>query len=144
GTGAFQSKSEAPTPRMAALPLMPEWYLVVALLAGVTALGTLWGPLFAAGPLLVAAIVAVVAQGIRGALGARFSMPARTRPQRLRLRSITAMLYILQGAARLRGRIAQGLAPWGRRARLALHLPAPRRKVIWSETWRAPEEWLLD
>ena len=142
GSAAFQSRSEAPAPALTAYPLMPEWYLVLAVLAGLTALGVLWTPLLLAGPLLAAALATVVAQAVHGARRARFTVSARTRRARLRLQLLTAALYVLQGAARLRGRIAHGLAPWGRRARLALAPPRARRRIVWTERWRAPEEHL--
>jgi ABC-type multidrug transport system fused ATPase/permease subunit/GT2 family glycosyltransferase len=139
GSAAFQSRHEAPGPAFSALPLMPEWYLVVAVLAGVSALGLLWAPLLLATPLLVVALATIVAQATQGARGARFTVAARTSRARMRLRALTACLYIVQGAARLRGRIAYGLAPWGRRARLALAPVHARRRVVWTEEWRAPE-----
>jgi ABC-type multidrug transport system fused ATPase/permease subunit/GT2 family glycosyltransferase len=142
GSAAFQSRHEAPAPRLTALPLMPEWYLVLAVLAGLSALGILWRPLLLAVPLLAVATATVAAQAVHGARHARFTVPATTRRARLRLHTLTAALYVLQGAARLRGRIAHGLAPWGRRARLALRPPHTLRRVVWSERWSAPEEHL--
>ena len=38
--------------------------------------------------------------------------------------------------------MAHGLAPWGRRARLAFGPAHKRRRVVWTEEWRAPEEHL--
>src|SRR5207249_2333189 len=118
GTGAFQSRHELPAPRLAAMPLMPEWYLIVLALAGFTALGALWQPMLAAAPFLVAAIGVVCAEAATGATRARFSTPAPRMGTRFLLRWLTGTLFLLQGAARLRGRIGHGLAPWGRRARL--------------------------
>src|SRR5207302_7012130 len=37
-----------------------------------------------------------------------------------------------------------GLAPWGRRAKVALSLPRQVKRVVWSEEWRPTEEWLSD
>ncbi|HWE13458.1 MAG TPA: ABC transporter transmembrane domain-containing protein, partial [Solirubrobacteraceae bacterium] len=138
GSAAFQSRHEAPAPPLTALPLMPEWYLVLVLLAGLTALGALWTPMLAAAPLLLAAAATVIAQAAHGARRARFA-GTPTRARNARLRALTALLYIIQGAARLRGRVAHGLAPWGRRARLALRPPRARRRMVWSEQWRPAE-----
>ena len=41
---------------LGSLPLMPEWYLVIALLAGLSLLGIMWTPLLLAVPLLIAAV----------------------------------------------------------------------------------------
>jgi len=98
GSAAFQSRHDAPTPGLVALPLMPEWYLILTALAGLTALGFVWRPLLLAAPLLVAAGATVVAQAIHGARRARFGSSARTRRARARLRALTALLYIVQGA----------------------------------------------
>jgi hypothetical protein len=56
----------------------------------------------------------------------------------MRLR--TGLLYMLQPAARLGGRLRFGLSPWRRRSAPRLGLPLPRTRSIWSEHWRAPDE----
>ncbi|MGK2937499.1 MAG: glycosyltransferase, partial [Solirubrobacteraceae bacterium] len=139
GSGAFQGLYRRDAPQFTALPLMPEWYLVIAILAGLTALGASWRPLLAAGPLLVLAVVLLLAQAMIGAARARLSdVPSRRR--RLRIRAICTLLYLCQAAARLQGRIEFGLAPWGRRARPHARLPFPRRATLWSERWRSAED----
>src|SRR5688500_4818535 len=45
GTAPFQSVYQPAAGALASLPLMPEWYLVVAALASLTALGLFWPPL---------------------------------------------------------------------------------------------------
>jgi hypothetical protein len=52
----------------------------------------------------------------------------------------TGLLYLLQPAARLGGRLRFGLSPWRRRSAPHLGLPIPRTHSIWSEQWRAPDE----
>ncbi len=140
GTGAFQRMYSAGQPRFAHLPLMPEWFLVVALLAVLTALGALWTPLLAAAPLLALAVGAVAGDAWVGATRARFKTPVGSRRGRLRLRALTAFLFMLQSYARLHGRLAEGLRPSRRRALPALRLPRPRVRVVWSETWHSVEE----
>jgi GT2 family glycosyltransferase/ABC-type nitrate/sulfonate/bicarbonate transport system ATPase subunit len=140
GTGSFQRLYTGGQPRLAHLPLMPEWFLVIALLTGLTALGTTWTPLLIAAPLLALALAAVAGEAWTGAGRARFTMPVRTRRMGLRLRALTAFLFVLQSYARLHGRLREGLRPWGRRAPPALRLPYPRVCLVWSEAWQPVEQ----
>ena len=123
------------------LPLMPEWYLVIALLAGLSLLGILWTPLLLALPLLVAAVGALVVQG-------RARRRARERRRRRRLaparatdaadhRPSSTWPSPPRGST---GRLRHGLSPWRRRSAPRLGLPIPRTHSIWSERWRAPDE----
>jgi hypothetical protein len=57
----------------------------------------------------------------------------------MRRRALTALLYLVQPIARLRGRMDHGLTPWRRRGSGALALPRPRSTSIWSERWAPPE-----
>jgi GT2 family glycosyltransferase/ABC-type thiamine transport system ATPase subunit len=140
GTGLFQRLYTGEQSRLAHLPLMPEWFFVIALLAAIVALGTLWTPLLVAAPLLVLAVAAVGGEAWIGAGRARFTTPAPTRRARLPLRALTAFLFVLQSYARLHGRLAEGLRPWSRRAPSALRLPRPRVRLVWSETWQPVEQ----
>jgi len=56
------------------------------------------------------------------------------------MRSLIALLHLLQPLARLCGRLSCGLAPWRRRGPSMLALPWPRTFAIWFEQWRAPSE----
>ncbi len=56
------------------------------------------------------------------------------------MRSLTALLHLLQPLARLYGRLSCGLAPWRRRGPAIFALPWPRTFAIWFEQWRAPGE----
>jgi len=141
GTGFFQRLYPSEQPGLAHVPLMPEWFLVIALLALLTAMTPLWAPMFAAGPLLVAAVGAVMVDAWRGAGRGRFTTPeAATRRGRLRLRALTALLFVLQSYARLHGRLTDGLRPWSRRARPVLRFPRPTRRTVWCEEWAAVED----
>src|SRR5437764_245527 len=139
GTGLFQQLYRPSPGTLASLPLMPEWYLLIALLAGLSGLGLLWKPLLVAVPLLVVAVVAVLAQAGKCAAGATFAHPPRTLRSRLALRGLTGGLYLMQSLARLWGRLVHGLSPWRLRARPALRHPFPRTFSMWSEGWRAPD-----
>ena len=144
GTGLFQSVYERRGGLLQTLPLMPEWYLVLAALAVLSAGGALWRPLLLfLGP-LVLALGVFLAEVVLGAARAYFP---RVLPwhERLRLRALTALLYLTQPVARLRGRLAHGLTPWRRRGgrrrggrRFAV--PRPGRGELWSERWQPSHE----
>ena len=140
GAAPFQSMYERRPGTLASMPLMPEWYLVVAVLGILSAIGALWPPLRLAVPLLVAAIAVPVVQAWRSALRARFPGPAKAARARLSLRALTGFLHLLQPAARLRGRLRHGLTPWRRRGSGGLAAPVPLTARIWSERWGAPED----
>jgi GT2 family glycosyltransferase len=139
GSGLFQSLY-APAPDLLRwLPMMPEWFLVVFILAGLCALGFFWPPLVLASPLLAVAGLAPVAQALFSASHARFSDASRRLLGGRRLVCLTALLHLMQPAARLWGRLHNGLTPWRRRGAPHLALPWPRTEAIWSERWQAPE-----
>jgi hypothetical protein len=124
------------------LPLMPEWYLGILLLAAVSALGTLWRPFLAAVPFLVTALALPAAQAFISAYNAHFTTRPLTPARHAQLRAVTALLHFLQPNARLIGRIRAGLTLWRRRGPSGWVPPVPRQAEIWSQTWRDPIEWL--
>jgi glycosyltransferase involved in cell wall biosynthesis len=140
GSALFQGMYESATPSLATLALLPEWYLVIALLIGVSALGALWTPLLAGAPLAVAAIGLLVGQAAANARRAARVIPARRR--RLTSFLLTMGLHMLQPLARLWGRLGSGLTPWRRRGPGSLSLPRPRSWPLWSESWRSLESWV--
>jgi hypothetical protein len=117
---------------------MPEWYLAIVMLAGLSLAGRLWEPLLIAIPFLVAAIGALLADAALGASRARFSAPRG--PRLWRLRALTGALYLLQPLARLGGRLRAGLTPLRRRGPRALALPLRRTYELWSEQWQSTED----
>lgn len=121
---------------------MPEWYLVVPALAGLAALGTLWKPLFAALPLLAIAVALPIAQAVSGAMRAQFASQPELRSRRMAYVILTAVLFALQPAARLGGRLALGLTPWRRRSDTWPIAPRIRVTKLWSEKWRSAESWM--
>jgi GT2 family glycosyltransferase len=142
GTGLFQSVYEPRSGLLAALPSLPEWYLVIAALAALSSLGTVWQPMLLLLPLLGLAVGVLLVEPVLAAIRASFGTAPRTRLTRLRLRSITALLYLLQPLARLWGRVQYGLTPWRGRGNTGVRVPRARSWTIWSERWRPPEEWL--
>jgi len=143
GTAAYQSLYQAPTLTLLAIPLMPEWYLVILALAALSLLGLSWPPLRFAVPLLVLAAAAPIAQAVMGASRATYPVPSRSIGEKAQRWLLTAWLHLMQPLARLLGRIQHGLTPWRRRGG-ATRLPRPLERKAWREAWRAPEEWLGD
>ena len=132
GSGSFQRLYQPNEGQLASLPLMPEWYLLIGLLASLSLLGLAWRPLLFALPLLAFAAGFVVLQALHGAARASRSW---------RLRALTAGLYLTQPLARLWGRARFGLTPWRRHAR-SRALPRPRTVSRWTEDWRSHETWV--
>jgi O-antigen biosynthesis protein len=140
GSKLFQSLYEPRDSFLSALPLMPEWYLLLALLATFSAAGVLWRPLLGAAPILALAAGASLAQAAANASRASRAGPRRSRTRRMRMGALTTLLHLLQPAARLRGRLSGGLTPWRRRGVSGLSLPLRRTFRLWSEQWLAPYE----
>jgi O-antigen biosynthesis protein len=143
-----------PASTLAALPLMPEWYLLVVGLGGLGLLGAAWTPLLAALPLMVIAIGVSITQVVRAAARASFAAPGvpPARRRRMMLRGLTAVLHLLQPVVRLWGRLTYGLTPWRRCRRRQVRVyplgvtlpPLPRTDTAWSEQWEAAEQRLAD
>jgi GT2 family glycosyltransferase len=142
GSEGFQSIHQRSPGPLAALPLVPEWHLVIASLAALSALGALWRPLLLLIPVCALAVGALLVEAILAARRASFATRPRRRWARLKLRGVTALLYLLQPLARLWGRVRYGLTPWRRRGRGFVSLPRTRTSTIWSEHWQPPESWL--
>jgi O-antigen biosynthesis protein len=140
GTGAFQQRLEPVDGGMSSLAGAPEWYLVVLALAAVSTAGLLWTPLLAALPLLVLASAMLVAHAVAGALRADFRGLGVPRRGRLRRRALTALLHLLQPAARLAGRLGHGLSPWRRPELPGAALPGPRTTRVWLEQWGSVQQ----
>jgi GT2 family glycosyltransferase len=137
GSAPFQSVYGPATRALGWLPVMPEWILIIGLLAALTALGASWPPLTWALVGLVPALVASVAQAAVSAAAA----PLALRERRYRVRALIALLHLAQPTARLWGRLRERFDP--RRLR-NLTWSAPRRAAvaIWSEQWQSPAHWL--
>jgi GT2 family glycosyltransferase len=143
GSGEFQSLEEREPGTAGLLPLMPEWYLLVAALAQLSVVGLLWRPLLLALVPLAAAVGLLVVQAWLSSGRTSFDgLPGRLRRRRLRL--LTFGLYLLQPVARLAGRLGYGLTPWRRRGSARLAGLWPRQRALWSEQWRDPGERLRE
>jgi hypothetical protein len=144
GTAPFQSLYERDPGAVASRPTLPEWYLVVALLSGLAALGLLWAPLLAAVPLLVLALGASAAQALSGAASACRTVPGAARRSLWCDRALVSILFLAQPLARLIGRLEYGLTPWRLTRSRRLTPPLPRTYAVWSENWRSHEERLAE
>jgi glycosyltransferase involved in cell wall biosynthesis len=142
GSAPFQIIHDRPPRLLSVLPTMPEWYLVLLMLAAVSAMGFLWPKLFCALPLLVFAICVSVAQAAWSAAHSVYPAVARTRASLWKRYFLTACLHLIQPMARLSGRLRYGLTMW------RWHIPIhginvlPREMTMWSEKWKSPEDQL--
>ncbi len=139
GQGLFQSVYQRAPGILGSLPLMPEWYLVIAALAAISVMGLVWTPLLLAIPLFLLATGALVYESALGGLRAAVTPRNGNRLTRMRMRTVIALLYLLQPISRLSGRLRFGLAPWRRRANRHLALPKPRTSSVWNERWQSPD-----
>jgi GT2 family glycosyltransferase len=142
GSALFQSIYQPATGVLASLPLMPEWFLITGLLGLLSLLGLAWSPLLWFTPLFVLGLAAPVVQAIKSAGKAEFPTPRPDPKQRFGLRVLTAVLHIMQPAARLTGRLRHGLTPWRQRITAAPQWRWSYDGTLWSEQWRTPEAWL--
>jgi hypothetical protein len=121
---------------------MPEWYLLIFALGGLSLLGIFYAPLRLAILPLAASLLVLVIQAIVSAAGASFVTPGLSRLTRFGLYALTALLYLAQPLARLWGRLDNGLTPWRRRGGRGWQLPQWQTYQLWSESWQSPEQWL--
>jgi hypothetical protein len=141
GLAPFQSVCEPSPGLFQSLPLMPEWYFVLAALSALCALGIAWRPLLWTAPFLLVALGASLAQALLGATRAAYRNLPSTWLGRLRLRTTTALLHLLQPLARLVGRIRHGLTPWRARDVALSRFPRTHQMAtLVSGPWESPQE----
>jgi GT2 family glycosyltransferase len=139
GIAPFQSLYQRSPGLLRSLPLIPEWYLFLAILLLVSLLGFSWSPLGWTAWLLAAALTLTIVQAGFGASRAIFTTSPLPPATRWRLRMTTMLLYLLQPLARLFGRIPHGLTPWRHRAAVAALWPGSRTVKLWRECRREPD-----
>jgi GT2 family glycosyltransferase len=140
GLAPFQSLYK-PAPNLIEwLPMMPEWYFIVAGLALLSALGLLWGPLLFALPLVVLAVGIPLVQAARCAARVSSSHAPPVRVSRWRFCSLTALLHLLQPLARLYGRVRYGLTFWRSQSTAGYTIPRPWMANIWTNLSRTVEQ----
>jgi hypothetical protein len=146
GTALFQSIYQPATGLFASIPLMPEWYIIVAGLAGLSLLGFLWQPLFFALLPLSASVTIVLVQAGISATKAVYATTPKDDWEKFYRWGLTAFLFIIQPLARLEGRLTFDFA--SRRKQGINNLPfefiVPQTRYfsIWSENWKSNEDWL--
>lgn len=139
GMAPFQSLYTPVPNLLSSFLLMPEWFVLVILLAASTALGFGWAPMFYAAPLLVAALALPTAQAFWNAGRAPFMHEPGSGSRKLRLWAAAALLHLIQPAARLTGRLRHGLSPWRQRGAHRLVSPWPHAFAVWTEKGQPPE-----
>jgi hypothetical protein len=144
GSAPFQVLDQPQPGVLRALPLLPEWYLLIAALAMLSLVGTVWGRLLLALPILAIAAVAPLVQAGLGAARASFPGGPRSSLTSLKLRTLTAVLHLLYSVARFWGRLRYGLAPWRRHGGPGISLRRRGRLSIWTEHWKAAEDRLRE
>jgi glycosyltransferase involved in cell wall biosynthesis len=139
GTGAFQPEEAPQRTAVATLVTSPDWYLVLATLVGASLLAPLLPSLLWLALCTVAAAAVTLFYAAAGAW--RAELPSTDGGgRRGRLVALTALLHLMQPAARLVGRITNGLAPWRRNPGVGVALPVRRCRNHWQEEWLHPEE----
>jgi GT2 family glycosyltransferase len=135
GNAPFQPLYQAAPHVVWSLPGLPDWYLLIGVLAALSALGVLWAPLLFLIPVLGLAVSASLVHAWLSAASASVGGKPRSRAGRFRLRALRAFLHLLQPMARLSGRVRGGLVRWRRRGQAGLAVPRRRTSGTWSERW---------
>jgi GT2 family glycosyltransferase len=136
GTAPFQSLYQTRS-SFWSLMLMPEWYLITAVLGLLFIISIGWAPMFLFGPLFFLAISLPFIQAIANVHRARFNpTPWRSRLELIKSKVLLLVLHILQPLARLDGRLEGGLTPWRRRGTRA----KPRFRSLTVSMWRDKRE----
>lgn len=141
GTALFQSVYHLAPGTVATLLMMPEWYLLIGVLMIALPFVSLYAPLYFSLALFVLVAAPPAFHAWLCGWRAFFREAPQVGVRRLRFATVTAMLHFLQPAARLVGRMRQGLTPWRRRGAERILLPFSKNIVIWSgKNWRGPEQ----
>lgn len=140
GTALFQRLYQAQPSLFFSIMMMPEWYLVIAFLSVLAAIGMVWSPLLFMLPLLAAAVGVPVIHAIINATNIPLDSRSICTRDRFRIRTVTACLHLMQPVVRLAGRLNCGLTPVRRYASSDFSLPCVRTVRIWKEQWRDPAD----
>ncbi len=141
GSALFQSIYSTGPGKLAMIMMLPEWYLAIAFLTVLSAFSIFYAPVQYALALLAFALLPPLAHAVLSTRRAFFRVQRRKRWQHFRYFAFTALLHFLQPAARLWGRLREGLTPWRRRGSHRLVFPWPKMVDVWSEhRWRSAEQ----
>ena len=105
---------------------MPEWWLLIIGLAGLTTLAFAWKPFIVALPFLAVALGLVLVQNALSVRRAAIAGGLGSDRHCLKLKAVTLLLHLLQPLARLYGRLRCGLIAWRRRVPKKRAFPLPR------------------
>jgi len=155
GSALFQSVYQVSASFWGSIGLMPEWYLLIALLTITTTAGIFWRPMLWTAPVLAGAIIVAVAQALAASRRAAVALSPSSRGQLWKVRTLTAAFHVLQPLARLMGRISArglGVLPFKSSKTSATKgttsqgfvLPWARTISVWYETWESAEKRLED
>ncbi|MEA2426164.1 MAG: hypothetical protein QOH13_2574, partial [Thermoleophilaceae bacterium] len=151
GSNLFQSVYDRSPSTPGLFPLMPEWYLVIAVLATVAAYEGLRRPILevpAIGVpvsfiLFAVSVCALAVQALRAGSAAAHSRPISDRGG-VGVTLLAGVMYLLQPLARLAGRLPLGLTPWRRRGVSRLGALRPRTIAVWTTSWRSVQARLAE
>ncbi len=142
GLAPFQRLYPPPSSTWGRLHELPEWYLIILLLAILSALGLTWRPLLLFAAVLLPAVSIPLVQTFACTRQMHYASEPRSRGLRWAMRALTMFLCLMQPVARLWGRIKHGLTPWRSCIKTHRHYSLRHRAEMWLESWRSPEEWL--
>ena len=142
GSAPFQSLYGHRPSFLQSLTLMPEWYEVALALMLLSILGYFWKPLLIALPFLFFATACPIMNVIESIFKARYTSKPLSPYDLIKLRLLTGFLHVIQPLVRLIGRSRYGLSIWRKRTNSHLALPRPKKYEIWSDNWKAPDNWL--
>jgi O-antigen biosynthesis protein len=111
GTALFQSVYTVAPGTITSILMMPEWYLLIGILALTSSVSAAYSPLRFSVALLALAILPPATHAWMCGQRSFFNSALRQRWARWQLVAGTALLHFLQPAARVTGRLKQGLTP---------------------------------
>ncbi|UCE00229.1 MAG: glycosyltransferase [Chloroflexota bacterium] len=140
GSAPFQSLYNPGPGTLLSLSLMPEWYLLVLLLTGFTALGLVWKPMLISLPFLVLSLVLPITQAIISAKKAQFQENPKYGFERFKFFSLTAFLHLFQPMARLWGRLTASWNQPQKTRHKKFSIPMVHISNFWNEEWKSSEQ----
>ena len=136
GSASYGRRESIPPTTLQALPVLPEWHLIILLLTALFVAGLWERSILLVLPLLLAAIalplIPIVINGTR----AHYLNHPSSRLRYIHVQAVTGFLHFTHPVARLRGRLGYGLTPWRQHRGLGFALPRTAGiSRLWSETW---------
>jgi GT2 family glycosyltransferase len=140
GSAPFQSLYNPNPGTLLSLSLMPEWYLLIVILFGLSILGILWRPMMIAVPFLLLALALPIIQAVQSSKEASYSIRNHSTLEKLKIRALTSFLHMIQPLARLWGRMHDYSFLRRRNHKLDFAIPILHTSNYWSENWIDPEK----